>query len=198
MYTATLGRGPSKWCCLTWSFVFQMDLKSLSHCQQLLQGRQWRFKILVKHHISSGAFSTHGWAGVIEFMRNHHLFQSKVSWVNLRQGWLAGRGEHFKPTQPLLLQPGLLPAQSLQGVGVYLASAYSLPPRFTCWPMPAVTQVFLAPFADIFQPVCLFRFMLFTAVVLVFNRENVTGQLPCLETLGKSFNPSYLVCRSAK
>lgn len=83
---------------LTWSFVFQMDLKNLSHCQQLLQGRQWRLKILVKHHISSGAFSTHGWAGVIEFMGNHHLFQSKVSWVNLRQGWLAGRGERFKPT----------------------------------------------------------------------------------------------------
>lgn len=98
IYTATLGRGPWKWCCLTWSFVFQIDLKNLRHCQQLLQGRQWRFKILVKHHISSGAFSTHGWAGVIEFMRSHHLFQSKVSWVNLRQGWLTGRGEHFKPT----------------------------------------------------------------------------------------------------
>lgn len=96
--TATLGRDPWKWCCLTWSFVFQTDLKNLSHCQQLLQGRQWRLKTLVKHHVSSGAFSTRGWAGVIEFLRIHHLFQPKVSWVNLRQGWLAGRGELFKPS----------------------------------------------------------------------------------------------------
>lgn len=95
-------------------------------------------------------------------MRNHHLFQPKVSWVNLRQGWVAGKGEStFNLPQPLLLQPGLLPALGLRGVGVYLASAYSLSPGLRCWPVPAVTQVFLAPFADILQPVCLFRFVLF-------------------------------------
>lgn len=173
-----------------------MDLKNLSHCQQLLQGRQWRFKILVKHHISPGAFSTHGWAGVIEFMRNHHLFQSKVSWVNLRQGWLVGGGEHFKPT------PGTTAAawpsastESTRSWSIFSCSLFSAPSTYMLTHARCDSSL---PFAAILQPGCLFRVTLFAGPVLIFHHENLTGQLPCSETLGESFNPSYFICRSAK